>query len=193
MKGRKDIRRSPGDPRLRVALILITGGLLLYASFNNGPRRAVKEARLAAEVKADEAVAREHFTKLTDWHGPGLAKAGPVVISSDQALRVADITAPGAYRCAIGLSVNNNAGQDISALEFGVRYVGPDGEGSTVHSLIIGGMDTQQITPVSATPGGCKGLSGEVTVYRCAHVDGTDCSNAVVILGDGPVRLSRKT
>ncbi len=184
-------RPSPGDPRLRVALFLLVGGLLIFASFNDGPSQGVKQARLAATTRADEAAASERSALLTSEHRKVLSHSGPVVISAPTAVQVGDLAVPGRFRCAVGLTVNNNSGEDIADLEFGIRYAGPGGVGSTVHSVALGGLEVQSLTPVNATLGDCEGLTGQVAVYRCSYVNGGDCARRVAVLRDGPVALSR--
>lgn len=200
-------RPSQGDPRLRALLLLLIGGAILYASFDRGMNPAATERVVRQAVQAEEdavdnggrqegAVTDYAQTRAilpTGRHRRELvtqARAA-VTISAPVAVRVEDLADPGRYRCNVGLAVTNGAGQPIDNLEFGVRYTGAGGTGSTIHRVQIAPLAQQSITPVPAVTGPCEGLSGAVRVYRCTFLDGTDCMPFVVILPEGPVALVR--
>lgn len=174
-------------------LFLIVGALLLYATFNHGPRGKDFDKSLSDAIRNNMSAYRPEPVMVTREHEADYAaKLHPsVMVAATMAVPISDLSAPGAVNCAIGYSVTNNSSMDIGDFLFSVSYTAPGAKGSSVENVSVPAFATQGITPINALRGRCDDVSGQVTIEHCSFSNGTDCAKIAQVVGNGAIALSR--
>lgn len=101
----------------------------------------------------------------------------------------------GGHYCSPTIRVTNSSNSTVEELIVGIRFRNAGGKvvGSSVtryFSVDVGQQDAHYFYQIQVP--NCQGLSGEMTVVRCAYANGRDCGPDVRALDFGAIPLTNK-